>query len=198
MESNNLDKEKEEMIRLLTNIKTKEIEMKDLIRNTDYINWLINFTNKQPNFSNATWLYNKGTISDEDLKKIDKLELFYEGIEWYTKKNYLYPVVVGNMTFYYIKYHDLGFKIGILEGQGTECFCSRIEIDKKLNFIDFNDVLTNKKQSNVSKISKELEKIINRIEKAYQSGVPIEAIKNVVETVFDETYEKQEIKMKSL
>ena len=98
----------------------------------------------------------------------------------------------------YIKYHDFGFKIGILEGQGTECFCSRIEIDKKLNFIDFNDVLTNKKQNNVSKISKELEKITNRIEKAYRSGVPIEAIKNVVETVLDETYEKQEIKRKSL
>ena len=153
--------------------------IKKLISTTDYLDWVINFIDNTEELSNEENYLDSLIEIDKD--NINKLDLFYRGIKNYAKENYIYPTKCYFGSYYKIKYNDIGFEVGLIEGQGTVTyFCSKTPIKKKREFVDFNDIMTNKKQKNVGEINDSLDSISDMIMKAYQKGVPLESIKEAV------------------
>ena len=162
-----------------------------IFSNTDYINWLINFTKESGSFADDDWLYFPEQIDPKDKDFVDNFNLFYSGIEKYATKNHIYPEYVEFGNFYRIKYNGIGFEIGMQAGQGTYFYCKTIEICDDLKFIDFNDIINNKKYGNVDDINSCLNALSNLIKLLHDLGVPIESIT----TTFNET--KKELEKKN-
>ena len=157
-----------------------EREMKIIFSNTEYINWLINFTNDNHNFTDEDWDYFPEKISEYDLNYVQDFHLFYNGIDKYASQNYIYPEYNAFGNFYRIKFNDVGFEIGTQAGQGVYFYCVRIDISDNLMFIDFNDILNNKKQIYVDEINNGLNNLSEMIMLLYNSGVPLEVIVSTV------------------
>ena len=87
---------------------------------------------------------------------------------------------------YNIKLENSGFEIGILVGQGTLFFCNRVQIENQKDFIDFNDILNNKTNDNLTTIKNKLNELSNFISSLYKSGVPLEAIINTLDNTLNE------------
>lgn len=83
----------------------------------------------------------------------------YRGIERHSSENYIYPTDCDFGIFYKVKLENTGFEIGMLVGQGILFFCNRVQIENKKDFIDFNDILNNKKNTNVTTIKDKLNEI---------------------------------------
>ena len=164
----------------------KNIKMQEILSNTDYIKWLDKFTIEHSNFSDDDWLYFPEKISKEDLEKVNNLHLMYRGIEKYASENYMYPTNCDFGNFYNIKLENSGFEIGILVGQGTLFFCNRVQIENQKDFIDFNDILNNKTNDNLTTIKNKLNELSNFISSLYKSGVPLEAIINTLDNTLNE------------
>ena len=139
-------------------------------------------------FFDDDWSYSPLEIKDNDKKNVDNLYLFYEGIEDYAAKNYIYPAILNYGSFYKIRLYNLGFEVGMISGQGTSFFCKKVIVnDENIeDFIDFNDIMTNKKQENVDVITDELSRVRNSIMLAYEKGIPAPAI---IDTLEDTTKE---------
>ena len=178
--------------------KLKSEEIKGMMSNTAYIEWLNLFTQDKGGFSDDDWLYFPEKISEFDRKNVEKLCLFYEGIDNYAQQNYIYPVSCEFGNFYRVKLNGFGFKIGILVGQGTVFFFNKDSLEKDKDFIDFNDIMTGKKQDNVDQINATLDSLSNMVITAYESGVPIETIVNTLDNTIKEIMSKGEDKTKTL
>ena len=178
------------------NIKNNEI--KKMMSSSDYINWLTNFTIDKDAFSDNDWLYNSSTIKKEDLDNIEKLYLFYEGIDKYARNNYIYPIPCEYGNFYKIKWNEIGFEIGVLMGQGTLFFCRKLLVKENHEFIDYNDIILNKKQKQVEYIESCLNSISDMILTAYKNGVPADAIKTTLDNTIQEINSKEEENNKKL
>lgn len=178
------------------NIKNNEI--KKMMSSSDYINWLTNFTIDKDAFSDNDWLYNSSTIKKEDLDNIEKLYLFYEGIDKYARNNYIYPIPCEYGNFYKIKWNEIGFEIGVLMGQGTLFFCRKLLVKENHEFIDYNDIILNKKQKQVEYIESCLNSISDMILTAYKNGVPTNAIKTTLDDTIQEISSKEEENNKKL
>ena len=168
-----------------------------IFSNFDYLNWIIEFTNKISSFSSWTLLH-KDKLNEVDIENIENLILFYKGIEYYANKNYLYPFIDSNNTYYQIKFNNLGFKIGVTYGQGLIPFCEKTAIINENEFIDFNSIIQNKEQDNVKEINQILKELEDLIITTYKKGVPIEAIKNTTDQVINEIIWKKKDKKKIL
>ena len=73
--------------------KEKDAKLKSIFSSYDYMNWLNSFTANNKGFSDEDFLYFPEKISKEDLDKVNNLGLFFEGIEKYADKNYIYPTM---------------------------------------------------------------------------------------------------------
>ena len=173
-------------------------EIKVMMSNTNYLEWLTQFTKDKEGFSDEDWLYFPERIKDSDKAKVEKLGLFYDGIDNYAKLNYIYPLPCAFGNFYKIRLNEIGFEIGMLIGQGTVFFCKKVEVENKQEFIDFNDIMTNKKQEQVDKVNTILESLSNMVLTAYKNGVPIEAIRYTLEEIIDEITSSKEDNPKTL
>lgn len=165
--------------------KIKEEEMNKILSNYEYINWIINFSKDIDSFTEYNWLYDSLELSEIDKENIKRLGLFYEAIDKYARANFIYPIVTNNESYYQIKIDNYGFEIGIINGQDNIHFCQRAHIEKN-GFIDFKDILTNKKQDNVNEIINKLNALGEMIQKTYNEGVPLEAINNTVNKTLNE------------
>ena len=134
---------------------TEEIKRRKkekLLANTDYINWLINFTIKNNgSFADDTWLYNPEELKKNDSEKINDLQLFYEGINDYAKSINIDPLPTKFGNEYKIKFNDTGLKIGIDMGQGAYFYCQKINIDNENEFINFLDINKNRNKTKALK-----------------------------------------------
>ena len=165
------------------NIKKEDLrndKIKALISNIDYIKWLIDFTKDKKGFSDTDWLYSSEELSDTDQENVDNLELLFEGIYRYAKNNYIYSIPSTFGEYYRIKIDNIGFEIGYLSGQGTMFYCKRILVENDKQFIDFMDIVNNKKQDNVYYIRNNLENLSYMVIDLYNKGIPIEAISETI------------------
>ena len=171
--------------------KEKDAKLKRLFSSYDYMNWLNSFTANTKGFSDEEYLYFPEKISKDDLDKVNNLELFFEGIEKYADKNYIYPTIYEYQSYYSVKdnVNDAYYKIGVIEGQGGSFFCERVEDTSKLDFIDFNDIMNDKIRENVEEIEANLDNMSNLVLSLYNKGVPLEAIKDT----FDKTISEIEL-----
>lgn len=178
------------------NVKSENIKV--IMSNTNYLEWLCKFTQDKEGFSNDDWLYFPELIKDSDKENVEKLCLFYEGIDKYARQNHIYPTQCEFGNFYKIRLNEIGFEIGILIGQGTVFFCNKVSVEKEEEFIDFNDIMTGKKQEQLDQINANLVSLSNMIVTAYESGVPIEAITYTLENTIKEITSQKGNKPNSL
>ncbi len=173
-------------------------KIKDMMTNPDYFEWLNEFTQDKKGFSDDTWLYFPNEIKDSDKENVEELHLFYDGIDKYASANYIYPVDCEYGNFYKIRLDEIGFEIGVLSGQGVVFFCKKVPVENEQEFIDFNDIMTGKKQEEVDRIDASLDFLSEMVLATYESGVPIEAIANKLDSVVKELAVKDEDKAKTL
>jgi len=179
---------------IVEKFKQQQLIKNNMFSSTDYINWLTNFTLKNTNFTDEDWIYFPEKITKEDYENISNLHLMYDGISKYANKNYLYPTDCYFGNFYKIKFNNIGFEIGILQGQGTIFFCNRIPIENNQDFIDFNDIINNKKSNNLIAIESELNNLSILIISLYQNNVPIDIIKTTINnTLNDINFEQKKL-----
>lgn len=171
----------------------KNIKMQEMLSNTDYIKWLNNFTVEYSSFSDNDWLYFPERISKEDLERVNNLHLIYRGIEKYASENYIYPINCDFGNFYKIKSENIGFEIGMLIGQGTLFFCNRVQVENQKDFIDFNDILNNTKNDNVTTIKNKLNELSNLVVSLHKSGVPLEAIVITLDNTLNEINSQKDL-----
>lgn len=168
--------------------KERDAKLKSIFSSYDYMNWLNRFTADTKGFSDEDFLYFPEKISKDDLDKVNNLELFFEGIEKYADKNYIYPTMYEYQSFYGIKdnVNEVYYKIGVIEGQGGSFFCERIEYTSEQPFIDFNDIMNDKVRDNVKEIGTDLDNMSNLVLSLYNKGVPLEAIKETLDKTISE------------
>ena len=168
---------------------------KELMSNTEYIKWLDAFTQDKDGFSDDDWLYFPEKIEESDKKNVEKLNIFYEGIDDYAKKNYIRKSTSDFSGFYNIKLDDLSFEIGMIRGQGVFFYCKRIDINDEKEFIDFNDIMFNRKLERADEIAKDLEALSNMIISIYEKGAPVDAIMNTLDSALKEVKSKNDEKI---
>lgn len=164
---------------------------KNIVTNDKYMRWLAKFSYTYTAFADDTWLYMPEKLSAEDLEKVNSLSFFFEGIEVYAMKNFLpiYPDECGHYVL--IKFNDVGYRIGTEHGQGSYSYCSRVEITSDQVFIDFNDIMNDKKQEHVDFITQKLDDLSKLIDEMISSGVPVTNISATVASTLDK-YEDQD------
>ena len=121
--------------------KQKDKEIKNMLSNTDYINWLNDFSKDKNRFSDDDWLYFPEKLNESDREKVGKLYLLYEGIDCYAEENHISPESCKFGNYYSVKLNDFCFEIGILIGQGTVFFFNKVPLEEDKEFIDFNDIM---------------------------------------------------------
>ena len=156
--------------------KFRNEEINRMMSSTDYVKWLIQFTQDKESFCDDNWDYSDEKLSDIDKKMVDKLALFFECIYRYAKNNYIYSTSRPLGECYQIKINNKGFEIGYITGQGTSFYCKKIQLDDEKNFIDYMDIVNNKKQNNVEYIENSLNNLLNILIDLYDNCIPIEAI----------------------
>lgn len=148
----------------------------NIVKNNTYMLWLEKFTSTHPAFSDDTWLYCPEEISASDLENVNSLSFFFEGITEYAYQNFLtiYQTDWGKCAL--IKFNNIGYKIGLDSGQGSISYCEKVDISDDKVFIDFNDIMNNKKQENVVLITEKFYQIENLIQELINLGTPAEII----------------------
>lgn len=151
---------------------------RNIIKNNDYINWLEEFIANNKSFSDSHLLgYPDDTTMFEE-KNISKLTNFYDVIEMYAEKNYIYPSKDDIGKHYNIKYNNIGYEIGTANVLGGSVHWVRkheLSTDKQDDFIDFKDIQENKitkEARNTKKYLTNLETFLNLL----VEDVPVEAI----------------------
>ena len=189
IENNSMDKYIQNYIE--RNKRNSEI-IDELISNSDYIKWLIDFTKDKEVFFDSDWDYSDEKLPENDQEKVYYLSLFFEGIFSYAKKNHIYSLPNSLGEYYQIKIDDIGFEIGYISGQGTSFYCKRIPLLDD-NFIDFIDIMNNKEQDNVKYINNSMEQLSIMIIDLYNQGIPIEAIDEAINKAIKQIvlYEKE-------
>ena len=174
---------KESMNRFIQDENEKRLKQEEIIKeifsNNNYVEWINSFTDEKGGFTDNDWLYFPDKLNKNDLDNVDKLYLFYEGIERYTTKNFIYPIPCEFGCFYRIKINGIGYEVGMMSGQGTLFFVRRVPMNSDY-FIDINDIINDKKQDNTESIMSDLDYLSNTIKNLYKRGVPFEAISKTI------------------
>ena len=167
----------------------EENELKEKVSNFDYITWLKNFTLEYHWVSDENWLYRPEVVSYEDKKKSLELSYLYFGIDAWARQNLMYPkkVTIGERDGYYynVQFDDAFFQVGLLNGDKMVCYAKRVEQLDKEDFINFYDVVSNKKRENLKQLHQYLQSLSEYIVLLHQNGVPTEAIANQVNTTIE-------------
>ena len=167
---------KEVIKKVVDELNEYQQEKKNIVSNSEYISWLENYTINHPNFTTEDWLYYPNKISDIDKEMVKKLEIFYGGIESYANKNYIYPSCFEYGVYYKIKFNNIGYKLSMVTGQGIRYFCKRVELENNDEFIDFNDIMNSKVQTNTEYIKNSLEDLSKLLNKMLDNNIPVESI----------------------
>lgn len=177
-----------------TELRKKKI--KEIVLNNNYIEWLVDFSKKYPQFRDSDSVNNRN-ISERDLENIKDLYFLYECISQYASNNYIYPSIDSDFVEYYkIQYNNIGFEVGIMTGQGIICFYERVN-DVTNEFIDFNDIILNKKQANTIYFDSKLNELHDKIIFCYNQGIPFQAIKKITDDSLWEIEDKDKQKVKT-
>ena len=177
------DKEKMEFVNdFVKKLEADNLTRKEMLSNAKYIEWLIDFSEKYPNFNDDTWLYFPEKISAKDNEQVDKLSRLYECIDQYAQ-NYIDPIECDFGQYYRVKYKGVGFEIAMLSGQGTVFCFSRVDIDDN-NFIDFEDVMLNTKIGGLKISKKDYDMLYSLVLNLTKKGLPENIIREAVDNVF--------------
>ena len=133
----NNSKMNEDISEYIAEEKSKSEVINGMMSSTDYVKWLIQFTQDKDGFYDDNYDYSDEKLGDSDKKMVDKLSLFFECINLYAKNNYIYSMSQPLGECYQIKINNNGFEIGYITGQGTSFYCKKIQLDGEKDFIDY-------------------------------------------------------------
>lgn len=154
------------------------LEMNEkLVSSNEYMLWLEQFMSSRTGFLDDDWLYKPEEISKEDYERVEQLSCFLSGIRSYAARNFIRLESDDDYDSHvFIKFNEIGYEIGTFSGQGTVAYCHRVDISTDKNFIDFNDIVTNKKQDNVDSITDKLNELDSLVSVLLELGTPEDAI----------------------
>ena len=168
---------------MIETIKKRKIESEELILSDNYILWLEKFTEKYPNFTDDEW-FDDNKISYEDNKNVLKIGLLFYKIRRYARDNFIYPK--DNIESYNIEHNNIGYRIGLIDGQGSFFFCERTTPTN--DFINLSNIRENIEQPNVRNIKKRLEFLKEYLTKLLKENIPVEAINETTQKVLLKKY----------
>ncbi|MBO5138860.1 MAG: hypothetical protein J6B89_04425 [Bacilli bacterium] len=161
-------------------------QMKEMIESDEYIKWLEDVTNR------VGFVYDRDKLDINDMKNVVLLGKFYQFIDIYAQKNYIYPKIDGSEIIYTIKYRENNYSIGtIINAHNNNYYCAK-NIDEKCETIDYED-LKNNIISDKAKTYKEKLKELEEYIIIMNETIPLQAI----ETTCNNTIEKIKSKSKT-
>ena len=86
----------------------------------------------------------------------------------------------------------------MLVGQGTLFFCKRTPLNKDLEYIDFNDIMADKKKDGVDAIIQQLNDLSNKVLELHKNGIPLTAIIETLDTTLTGIKEEEKNPTKTL
>ncbi len=180
-----------EISETMTEEKQRNERIKTLMSNTSYIEWLIDFTETRGGFYDSDWDNPEEKLTPEDQEKVKELPLFFLGIFNRVKSKNIQSSMGGLEEFYHIKYGNVGWEIGCINGQGASYYCKRIPLE---HVIDFMDIMIPIRKEYDAAIADRLRVLSNTIECLYNNGTPadamIEAVNDTIERLMSD---KQEV-----
>lgn len=185
------------MKEFIDNYIEKEIEKNEksekIISNNEYMLWLENFSSKHNNFCDDYWIKPNNNITEEDIQNVKNLSILFEAISNYANDNFIEPIYYSLGEYYYIKFNDTFYQIGIMTWEGTLFFCDKAKkCDKK--YIDFSDIRNNKKGQNINLIKNKLMKLSELIVNMSEENVPLKAITATAEKTVQKVLNKRNYK----
>ena len=181
--------------KMIENEKNEQIIRQNILNNSQYMDWLFEFTERYPAFSDCDWLYNQNAISKEDQSNIDELCVLFSIIHDYAYRNYLPSFGNGYFEYYSIVDHNVGYNIGKnLIMMGPIYGCERSEINN--DFICFDDIRNNYIKEETIKKDILLSNFEQTIENLYKSGIPLDRIKETVNNYIDNNTKSLCLKLK--
>lgn len=159
----------------------EEIKM-DLFNNNDYIEWLINFTNRFPAWRNDMADYGTLNISNNDKKNMDKLKYFFESLNNYAYKSGIKNYSYGKEIFYYIKINNFGLQIGKINTSDCSYYCQRQIIMDKF-FIDFGNIKIQQNVEEIYNYEKDLRDFEKMIIELHYKNIPLSVIEDTTKRV---------------
>jgi hypothetical protein len=139
------------MIDWITEYIKSEERIKNIVSSDEYVKWIKKFMSNKSKIFDDDYSYYSNRVNNEDKEKLDFLSAFFDGIDHYASDRDIYPCTCESGVYYDVKYKDFFFKIGILIGQGSCCFCERSLFNNKKEYIDFEDIIDAYKKRPVTK-----------------------------------------------
>ncbi len=164
----------------------------------EFIVWLEDFTKSNSNFS-TEMLKDLDLLSCIDMQFVKYLPYLYAKMGNYAKNNYLQSDKKSNRESYYFWFHGIGYEIGNFIQE--DCFyCRRVSKDEYCDyyFIDYDSFISDKKTSSARLIDKKLSVLSGMIEVLSESGIPLDAIKNITYSTISHLEEQENGKKKVL
>ncbi|MEE3342580.1 MAG: hypothetical protein VZS44_00635 [Bacilli bacterium] len=190
------NKEKSSQDTNANNIAEENRIIDEMMHSTNYISWLIKYTKDKESFSNEKLLNYPEETFDSDEENIKSLGLFFEGIRSYALQNRICYTISDFNVYYNIKIMECGFQIGWKTDLGDVYFCNKVPVEKDKNFINFRDIMLDKKQEKLDYINNPLENLSSMIENVYNNGFSIEEIEETYNNTINNIRSKN-IKMKT-
>ncbi len=124
-------------------------------------------------------------LTEHDFTKLNKKDIasvafLYKYIDSYAKENYIYPNEFNHGDFYLLKRDEEKYRIGRVTSKEEFYFCDRALFYDDLPSLDFYDIKNNVDYEDKTTIEEKLEKLSLSVKEMLESGVPIEAIDDVV------------------
>lgn len=154
-----------------------------IVSNTEYMEWLYEFTKKHNSFASITWLYESHCISQEDNCKVEKLQYLFGALEKYYTKNLLNMCSDKCDAYFVIKYKDIYFQIGLCVGQGSFYYVERIETTNS-EYVLFEDVMNKKTHESVEAKRSKLSELEQLLKEMKDMKMPYDEVSKVLGRVF--------------
>ena len=148
-------------------------KMKKMIENDEYIKWLEDVTNRFVYVYDEDYLDSKFEIND--MKNMELLGKFYKFIDFYAKKNYIYPKTDSSNTSYVIKYGENTYLLESVKNAYCYSYYCAKNIKTECDIIQYED-FKNNVPSEKSKIYTEKLKELEEYIIAMNETVSLEAI----------------------
>lgn len=173
------------MTKIMKSLEESNKRKKELISNTNYMDWLYNFTESHPSFIDNQWDYGVTEgVSCDDCEKVKLLTHFFTAIEEYCTLNMIASNGTARDFSYVIKYKDKYFEIGVCIGQGA--FNYVVASNKtETEYILFKNIMNNSKDAKLDIKIDKLAKIKVLTDELKALGMPGDAIINMIKKIYN-------------
>ncbi len=145
----------------------------------DVILWLSQFMDKYSFFSDGEWLSYHEELDSWDVNRIKNFKLFFDKIKNYASDNYIFPYKDKDIESYFVLWNDIFYEVS--KRKKHYC-CKRMKEGSQFNYyIDFDHVISGKKQKRALNIDNKLQILSDLVKVCSIEGIPSYAIYDAVD-----------------